>query len=178
MRRRSFLAQSISTLAAVKTGLAGGASRDRVKRKVAKLQESNESSGAVPARLGNYYERTVPDTLDLAERAHLGLHHYTNSIFEDHGYEMPLTVDFAPPVLQFHMNSLGTCQAKAMEAMAELRVASGSHEGLELESKMVQMMASGLGDDGLYWVPGGREDKPWIEIKEPFAVVFGQALMM
>jgi hypothetical protein len=111
------------------------------------------------------------------------LHHFTHAIHEDHDYEMPLIVDLAPPAInQFHyphqMNSLGACQAKAMEAMAMLRIASGSQQHLEREAKMVQMMASLLGADGLHWVPGGRADKPWIAIPEPFVMVHGQGRMM
>jgi hypothetical protein len=65
-----------------------------------------------------------------------------------------------------------------MEAMAMLRIASGSQYGVEREAKMVQMMASLLGEDGLHWVPGGRADKPWIAINEPFAMVHGQGRIM
>ncbi|MBI4531458.1 MAG: hypothetical protein HY709_08025, partial [Candidatus Latescibacteria bacterium] len=135
------------------------------------------SDDTLPARLGSYYEAAIPDTLDLAERATLGLHHFTSIISEEHGYEMPLLGDFdrfCLPAVTFHMNALGSCQCKAMEAMAMLRVMSGSLQHVAREAKMVEMMTSLLGDDGLHWVPGGRADKPWIAIPEPFVMVHGQ----
>jgi hypothetical protein len=176
MERREFLKKQVMGASALMLGMNSGV---RVEGADPKMGEAENKTGSntLPVS-GHYYESVVPDTLDLAEQAGLGLHHYTNATYEDHGYEMPLTVDFAPPAINFHMNALGACQGKAMEAMAELRVASGSQEGVEREAKMVEMMASGLGEDGLYWVPGGRADKPWIAIKEPFAYVFGQASMM
>lgn len=178
MQRRNFLAQGVSGLALMKTALASGAALAGDKSSADAWPKSGQKPVTLPAKLGTYYERDVPDTLDLAERARIGLHHFTNGTYEEHGYEMPLTVDLAPPAINFHMNSLGACQGKAMEAMAELRIASGSQEGIVREAKMVEMMASGLGEDGLYWVPGGRADKPWIAIKEPFAMVFAQGSMM
>ena len=38
------------------------------------------SNEALPARLGEYYEATVPDTVDLAERAGYGVNHFTSVI--------------------------------------------------------------------------------------------------
>ena len=172
LSRRTFLAGQAMGLTGVLLSTGSGASP-------ARAASAAMASGNItlPVR-GRYYQAEVPDTLDLAERAKLGLQHFTNATYEDHGYEMPLTVDFAPPAIQFHMNSVAACQCKAMEAMAMLRVASGSKEGLEREAKMVKMMASFLGDDGLYWIPGGRADKPWIAIREPFVMVHGQGRMM
>ena len=92
-------------------------------------------------------------------------------------YEMYFTSwfdQYSQPALQTHVTSLGACQAKALEARALLRVMSGSRLNLEREAKMVAMMAGMLGADGLYWVPGGRPDKPWLQIPEPFAMVHGQ----
>src|SRR5436190_1127735 len=55
MNRRSFLKQTTSTLAITRTAA---------------------GSVSLPAPRGNHYERVVPATLDLAERALLGLHHF------------------------------------------------------------------------------------------------------
>lgn len=132
-----------------------------------------------PGSTATTYDAVVPDTLDLAERAKLGLRHFLSIIDEAHGYEMPLTIDFdySKPSIRFHMNSLGGCQAKALEAMCYERLMTGSCEDLEKEAKMIDMMLSLLGEDGLMWVPGGP-DKPWIDIREPFAYVHGQGRML
>ena len=130
-----------------------------------------------PAVPGSYYEAEVPDTLDLAERARLGLNHFLDIMREEYNCEMPLTFDFAPPVMNMHGNALGACQSKAMEAMAFLRLMTGSREGLDREAKMLEMMVSMFGKDGLHWVPGSP-DKEWLNIPEPFVMVHGQGRML
>jgi len=47
-----------------------------------------------PKEVGSYYAATVPDTLDLAERARLGVNHFTSIISEEHDYEMFWRADF------------------------------------------------------------------------------------
>ena len=54
----------------------------------------DNKDGAVPnlpARLGEYYDAVVPDTLDLAERAKLGVHHFVSIMDEDFDYQMRWT---------------------------------------------------------------------------------------
>ena len=134
----------------------------------------------LPAQSGAYYQDTVPDTLDLAERARLGLGYFTGLLDPKLGYEMPLTCNFSktqPPYMVYNLNSIGTCQAKALEVMAYLRLMTGSKKDLDREKGMIDMMVSNLGEDGLYWVPGSP-DKPWLGILEPFAATHGQARMM
>ena len=134
----------------------------------------------LPAQSGAYYQDTVPDTLDLAERARLGLTHFTGLLDEKLGYEMPLLITFYlsdPPLMQFSMNDIGCCQPKALEAMAYLRLMTGSKQDLDREKGMIDMMTSYLGEDGLYWIPGSPE-KPWLGIQEPFVYVLGQGRML
>ncbi len=130
---------------------------------------------------GSYYEAAVPDTLDLAERARLGLQYFTEITREDYNYEMPLTIPFTPaeggPVMNMHGNALGACQWKVAEAMALERLMTGSKEGLDRERKMLEMMVSMFGEDGLHWV-AGSPDKPWLNIPEPFVMVHGQGRVL
>ncbi|MBI2951380.1 hypothetical protein HYY27_04755 [bacterium] len=142
--------------------------------------DTGDPSAALPGRVGTCYEDTVPDTLDLAERARLGLNYFTEIIQEHRDYEMCLSADLdksRPPYMRCHTSDIGACQAKAMEAMAFLRLMSGSAQNLEREGKMVDMMVSLLGEDGLHWVPG-RSDRPWLGIPEPFAMIHGQGRML
>ena len=134
----------------------------------------------LPSINGESYEALVPDTLDLAERARLGLKHFTEIIHEDYDYEMPYSCTFNesnPPVMNLHLNGLATCQPKAIEAMCFARLMSGSDLNLEREAKMMEMSVSLLGEDGLQWVPGSS-DKPWLKIPEPFAAVHAQGRML
>jgi hypothetical protein len=136
---------------------------------------------ATPVGLtGERYEDTVPDTLDLVERAALGLNYFTGMTEPDLDHEMYFHAQFdqsSPPVLKTHVTSLGACQAKALEAMAYLRTMSGSTQGVEQEARMVEMMSGMLGDDGLLWVDGSAPGKPWLQIPERFAMVHGQGRM-
>ncbi len=130
---------------------------------------------------GEYYEAEVPDTLDLAEHTSLGLRHFTEIIDEDLNYEMYFggyCDRTNPPYAYAHVTSLGACQDKAVEAMVFERVISGSTLHVERETKMVEMMASMLGEDGLHWVSADITKKPWMKIGEPFVMVHGQGRFM
>lgn len=170
-----------------------------------KPQATGNQLGDLPARAGSYYEATVPDTLDLAERAKLGINHFTSIISEENGYEMywgaqrmcyaPNAMKFAgypadclgynftdcnPPMMNFWWGPLQACQPKALEAMAMLRVMSGSRQHLDREAGMVDMMAGMLSEeDGLYWVPKDKS-KPWLGEDEgrPCAYTGGQGRML
>lgn len=159
----------------------------------------------VPQAAGQYYTAIVPDTLDLAERAHLGVAHFLNLISESNGYEMYWGVnafypegmnsllgydlqqpwggnfiEYNPPAMTFNPTVLMACQGKAVEALAMLRLMSGSREKLNLEARMLQMMASNIGEDGVFYVPRTDGHRPWLGPEEwrPYANTHGQARMM
>ena len=180
MKRRNFLALGISSLPLMKTTLVSGASPRGARSNVKKLEEPSKRPGALPARLGTYYESTVPDTLDLAERALAGLHYFDSITDADLNYEMYFGFEFRtlPPSIYAHMSSLPCCSPKALEAIAFERLMTGSSQNLDREAKMVDMMVSMLGEDGLYWVSADLTKKPWMKIPEPFVYVHGQGRMM
>ncbi|MDO8686230.1 MAG: hypothetical protein Q7J78_06130, partial [Clostridiales bacterium] len=143
--------------------------------------EKTGEAPVLPASIGRYYEDTVPDTTDLAEHGRLALSYFINTISTDLNYEMPYAGDFRysrPPAMRAFLGSLSVCQAKCMEAMAFMRVMCGSTKDLELEAKMVEMMASMLGDDGLYWVYPEQSKMGWLCIPEPYTHIAGQGTMM
>ena len=153
-----------------------------------------------PREVGVYYEATVPDTLDLAERARLGVNHFTEITSEEHNYEMywgtmaarytkdileyvgrddwtQWGYDFGetnPPVLNMQFSPLQACQPKCVEALAMERLMSGSQQHLEREAKMLEMMASNIAEDGLFYVPDDP-DKWWLGPLEdrPYAYCYG-----
>ena len=142
-----------------------------------------------PKQIGTYYEAVVPDTLDLAQRARMGLNHFTSIICPQHNYEMYWggafgynnhTGEFISPAnLNLWWSSLQACQAKCTEAMAMERLMSGSTQGLSVEAKMLEMLASYIGENGLYWVPVSPE-KTWLSTMKDIkhANVHGQARML
>ncbi len=140
-----------------------------------------------PKEIGTYYDAEVPDTLDLAERARLGINHLTSIISEQDDYEMYWRADFDnsdmwawPGHMWFQLSPLFACQAKSMEALVMERLISGSQQNLELEAKMLEMMVSHLGDDGMFYVMPTGGKKPWLgpEEKRPYAHTHGQGRMM
>ena len=108
-----------------------------------------------PKEVGTYYEATVPDTLDLAERARLGMNHFLGILRDEppYNYEMPFFVGYHPkndkPVQFMHVTALGACQLKAMEAMVFGRLMTGSTDGLQREAKIY---------DNVYLYPGLFEE--------------------
>ncbi len=128
-----------------------------------------------PRQAGAYYQAAVPDTLDLAERARLGLNHFVG--ITDDNYEMCFAG--GPGGLGHQFSPLMACQPKAATAMAMERLMTGSQQGLDREAKMLDMLASNIGEDGIYWVPL-YPDRPWLGPPEtlPRANVHGQARMI
>ena len=136
-----------------------------------------------PKISGTTYEAAVPDTLDLAERARLGINHFTSIISPENDYEMYWGGGFGdndPPGMNLQYSPLMACQPKAMEALAMERLMCGSTQNLDREAKMLAVMASYIGPEGIYWVmpSGGR--KPWLgpEENRPFANTHGQGRML
>ena len=82
--------------------------------------------------------------------------------------------------MTFNPTVLMACQGKAVEALAMLRLMSGSREKLGLEARMLQMMASNIGEDGVFYVPRTDGHRPWLGPEEwrPYANTHGQARMM
>jgi hypothetical protein len=144
-----------------------------------------KDKGRLPIHLGSYYEAEVPDTLDLAEHARLGINHFTEAIRQNLDSEMIMGVKYgadhsAKAVM--HMTGIACCQAKSMEAMAMERLMSGSQQNLEQEAKMVDMMASHVGKDGIWWVPrdfNANVDEPWLGPRDwrPYANTHGEGRM-
>ncbi|MBI4586461.1 MAG: hypothetical protein HY717_20820 [Planctomycetes bacterium] len=132
-----------------------------------------------PKDPGAYYRVSVPDTLDLAERAWLGINHFTSIISEKDDCEMRWGAG-PTGMSPFNPSCLQACQPKAMEAMGMLRLMSGSQQNLELEARMLEMLASHVGEDGIYYVVPTGGKKPWLGPEEmrPNANVHGQGRML
>jgi hypothetical protein len=117
---------------------------------------------ALPSYSGARYEALVPDTLDLQERAALGVHGLTAPTDPAADYEIYVYASFAahPPLLQ-HDNG-DRVQAKFMEALPLLRLMSGSDLNGHVEAKWLEVLLRMQGPDGLpYWPLRGR---PWFKL--------------
>jgi len=121
----------------------------------------------VPSYAGTRYEDTVPDTLDLAERAKLGVHlltSITDPLADDEIYWL---VDFSrnPPVMLHDFNDWVTNCEGLMEALPLLRAATGSSLNDQVDPVWMTGLLRSIGPDGLVYLP--FEGRPWGRISAP-----------
>lgn len=98
---------------------------------------------------GEYYEATVPDTLDIAERAKLSVHGLTEFLNPKLNYAPPGHAFFNtdPPFL-FHSGA--GCWGKIMDALIMTRLMSGSDKNLDIQRKSI----NGMLETNRIWVRG------------------------
>ena len=107
----------------------------------------------MPTYPGQRNDDTVPDTLDLAERAALGLNGLTNPTDPDADYEIYWRAAFnTNPPLMWHSES-DIVQAKFMEALPLMRIVSGSGQSGEVERRWMEVMLQAQGPDGIVYLP-------------------------
>lgn len=114
---------------------------------------------ALPAYSGVRYTSEIADTLDLQEMASLGINGLAGPTDPEADYEIYWRAAFHtnPPVV-WHSES-DIVQAKFMEALPLLRLASGSREDLHVEQRWMEVMLQMQGPDGLIYLP--KEGRPW-----------------
>ena len=107
------------------------------------------------------YKAVSPDTLDLAERAELALHGIAETTDPNDDYLMWFDAYWNnnPPFLQ-HSGCDIECAPKFLDAMAQLRVASGSDKYYDVEQAMLRILVGFLEDDGLYYARY-TPHRPW-----------------
>lgn len=181
MKRREFLKKQVVGASALMLGAKSPAF-------FSARPEEWDPINNLPHEPGNYYEATVPDTLDLAERARLGVNHFSSIICPEEDYEAYWEGDFEGTGMQWpsHMFLQFSCllssQPELAEGLARLRLMSGSKQNLEREGKMLAMLVSHLGkEDGIWWVPPTGDRKPWLgpEKWRPYSgTVHGQGNML
>src|SRR5207244_4675838 len=104
---------------------------------------------------GLFYEATIPDTLDLAERARLSVRNLTHSMDPDNWY-------FVFQGIRFGAKSPGPdprsayflITPKNIRALPWMRTMCGSEEGLDREYGLMKTLLSNIHDDGLLYCMG------------------------
>ncbi len=146
--------------------------------------EMQKKEQAIEKRLinlpeGKSYERMIPDTLDLAERARLAINCLTGALDAEYGYELYFVVRFNanPPYMHHEASGLPTNNPKFAESLAMMRLMSGSTQNLDVEHGMLKRMLALIADDGLYYAPlAGRPwHHTWDRADDDFANVYGNA---
>ena len=116
----------------------------------------------LPTYSGERYEDLVPDTLDLAERAELGINALTAPTDPRADYELYWFVDFFrnPPIMVHQGAETDVMQwAKFMEALPLLRLICGSDTNRHVDRAWMANLMRMIGPDGLVYVP--LEGRPW-----------------
>ncbi len=120
---------------------------------------------SIPAYKGHTYADTVPDTLDLTERAKLGVQILTSITDPNADYEIYWLTDIFrnPPIMLHDFNDWVQNQEGLMEALPLLRNASGSELNSEVDPAWMKSTLKSIGPDGLVYLP--LKGRPWARIK-------------
>lgn len=117
--------------------------------------------------MGISYEATVPDTLDLAERARYAVNMLTGiNRGPEERYQPSQCAWFYrnPPVLSNEPGPYAVFKSgnemwgKYLEALIEMRLISGSEQDIELDKKSIEGMISCIEDDNLFWSLVSKRD--------------------
>jgi len=113
----------------------------------------------VPEIKGERYQATVPDTLDLGERARHAVHGLTATTDPDANGELYWLAAFGwkPPAMYHDANDWVEC--KFFSPSLLLRQACGSEEGLDAEWHRMTTLMQMRGPDGLLYIP--LVGRPW-----------------
>jgi hypothetical protein len=164
MRRRDFLAMTaagavpVNWPSAAMPRAAGTAAPD-VQSDVALFSEAELKPR------GKYYEATVPDTLDLAERARLAIGGLLNFLDPDRSYELYQMGRFnTRPAYMSHYGAVGVNWGKLTEGILLARHISGSTENLEKEAGMFKGIFGLISEDGHFAVD---DTNAWVWKSQP-----------
>lgn len=123
----------------------------------------------IPPYAGAHFQDTVPDTLDIPERAKLGIHMLTSITDPRADYEVFWLVDFSrnPPVMLHDYNDwVANCEG-LIEALPLLRMATGSNLNDHVDPVWMSSLLRSIGPDGLIYVP--LSGRPWSRVNFPTA---------
>jgi hypothetical protein len=126
----------------------------------------NVPSVNLPPYRGRRYTATVPDTLDLAERARLAIHamtEATNPLADHEIYAIVYFRTHPPSMMQncWHHTLLG----KFLWALSLARLACGSEQNLHVDQRWMEVALRMQGPDGLLYTP--VRGRPWAYVWWP-----------
>jgi hypothetical protein len=118
-------------------------------------------SAKAPAAEGKTYEALIPDTLDLAERARLFIHHLSATTVAKTDYEPvgSTMLDALPPRIQINANESICAWPKYRESLPLTRLMCGSRDALEIDKRWAEVILHSIGPDGLFYVT--LTGRPW-----------------
>src|SRR5262249_34854795 len=106
--------------------------------------------------------RMVPDTLDLADRARLGINGLLGSLDPRANYDPYFLIFFMadPPYMVHYSTQYSGVLPKYVEALPLLRLVSGSDQHADAERAMIEAILENTSHDGLIY-DEERPDRPW-----------------
>ncbi len=112
---------------------------------------------------GQRYEAFVPDTLDLQDRAALGINGVTGPTDPEADHEMYFLACFGrnPPTMEHDLST--DCQGKLQESLPLLRLASGSDFNSHVDRCWMEVTLKMRGPDGLLYNP--VKGRPWYGVQ-------------
>lgn len=119
----------------------------------------------IPVYRGRTCVDEVPDTLDLTERAKLGVNVLTSITDPDADYEIYWLTDIFrnPPTMLHDFNDWVQNQEGLMEALPLLRNVTGSDLNSQVDPAWMRSILQSIGPDGLLYLP--LNGRPWSRIK-------------
>ena len=148
----------------------------------------SSQSHSIPPN-GQRYKATVPDTLDLVQRAELALHGIAGTVDPKDEYQMWFEVFWNknPPYMK-HSGCDVECTPKLLDAITQLRLICGSQKFRDIEAGMEKALMSYLDkDDGLYyalykphrkWHYAAYANKGYQTKQEDYAVPLSSGIML
>ncbi len=114
-----------------------------------------------PEAKGARYVDTVPDTLDIAERAKLCINTMTSITDGNADQEVYWLATFYqnPPVMRHDFSDWVQSVEGMMEALPLVRVATGSTQNAHVDAEWMRVQLKTIGPDGLAYVP--LRGRPW-----------------
>jgi hypothetical protein len=114
---------------------------------------------------GTRYEDQVPATLDLAERAELGINCLTGITDEKCDHEIFWEADFFknPAVMRHDFNDWCQNVEGMLESLPLLRMASGSTANDNVDKVWTETLLKSIGPDGLVYTP--LNGRPWSRLR-------------
>ena len=128
----------------------------------------------IPPYLGDRYEDSVPDTLELAEMARLAINGLTGPLDPAAGHELYFEVNWCrnPPVMIHDFSDW--CVIKFLGPMVLMRIICGSDHNLDVQQATIETYLRSVGPDGLFHIPKASRDWQfvhlWDEVKPQSAL--------
>jgi len=109
---------------------------------------------------GQWYEATVPDTLDLAARAKLAINGLVGNIDPEKFYSVLFMFDWGCNPPKIRVGNTWNLPSKNLRALPWMRTMCGSEQGLDIESNTMRVILEQLSEDGFLYAPIGTEGPP------------------